>query len=78
MNLPGCEYITHKLIQRPWGPECRFTVRLSDGDEINEVISVPNMGITEEELASLILRRTEIIQKALQDAKRDREATFGQ
>lgn len=31
MEISGYTYITHKLIDRPWYPECRFTVaRLTD------------------------------------------------
>jgi hypothetical protein len=47
--------MTHKLIDRPWGPECRFTVaRMPDGSHINEVIRIPDMKIEEAELVKLI------------------------
>ncbi len=54
MEIEGYKYITHKLIQRVWGAECRFTVaRLTDGSHINDVIEIGDMGISE---ADLIIR----------------------
>ncbi len=55
MIIPGYEYITHKLIQRPWGAECRFTVaRITDGSHINDVIGVDNVNISEADLITKI------------------------
>ena len=40
LTIPDYTYIAHKLINRPWGPEVRFTVARSDGSHINEVIPI--------------------------------------
>ena len=34
MEIEGYTYITHKLIDRPWYPECRYTFARSDGSHI--------------------------------------------
>ena len=53
MNIPGYEYITHELINRSWGPEVRFTVK--DGNDfIDDVVSIKNINITEEEIIEYI------------------------
>ncbi len=67
MEIPGYTYITHKLIQRPWGPECRFTVQDSDGQFIDEVIPVQSMEVTEEELSVLISERADRIKLSQQE-----------
>jgi hypothetical protein len=55
MEIKDHTYITHKLIDRPWYPECRFTVaRLTDDSHINEVIRIPSMKVEETDLAKLI------------------------
>jgi hypothetical protein len=55
MEISGYTYITHKLIDRPWYPECRFTVaRLTDNSHINEVIRIPSMKVEEKELVKLL------------------------
>lgn len=61
MKIEGYEYIQHNLTPRPWGPECQFTVAKPDGSHINEVISIPDLKIEEEELAKLILERVKLI-----------------
>ena len=58
MEIEGYKYIAHKLIQRPWGPECRFTVaRLPDNSHINEVIVIESIKIEESVLAEQIASR---------------------
>lgn len=71
MNIPGYTYITHKLIQRPWGPECRFTVSDPAGVHVNEVVAIPSMEATEVSLVEIISARL-----ARMKAIGDREATF--
>jgi hypothetical protein len=61
MNIEGYTYIAHKLIQRPWGPECRFTVARPDGSHINEVIGISGLDISEADLPALIKTRCELI-----------------
>lgn len=55
MDIKGYKYITHKLIPRPWGAECRFTVARLDGTLIDNVVAIPDMKILEEDLAVIIL-----------------------
>jgi len=61
MNIKNYTYITHKLIQRPWVAECRFTVVKDDNTHINEVIIIPSMNIEESELIKLIEQRLAVI-----------------
>lgn len=61
MEIDGYTYIAHKLINRPWGPECRFTVARIDGSHINEVIGIASMDIAENDLAVLIKTYCELI-----------------
>ena len=55
LTIEGYTYITHKLINRPWGPEVRFTVAREDGSHINEVAPVSSMKIEEKELVEAIV-----------------------
>jgi len=61
MEIPGYTYIAHKLVLRPWGAECRFTVKEGDNPDINEAITIPGMDIKEKDLVSLISRRLQSI-----------------
>ena len=54
LELPGYKYITHKIIPRSTGTECRFTVD-KEGRHFNEVILVPDEKITDEDLTKLML-----------------------
>jgi len=54
MEIEGFTYITHKLINRPWGPECRYTFAWPTGEHINEVIRIPGMDISNEDLKILV------------------------
>lgn len=60
MEIAGYTYITHKLISRPWGSECRFTVKTENGVNIDDVIPVPSTKIEENDLAKLILARLDL------------------
>ncbi len=55
--IEGYIYITHKLISRPWGPECRFTVARSTGAHINEVIPIKDIVISDFDLQIVISNR---------------------
>lgn len=55
MEILGYTYITHKLIERPWGPELRFTIEDSQGQHINEAIPIGSMSATEAEIVEAIL-----------------------
>jgi hypothetical protein len=57
MKIIGYELIGYKLIERLWGPECRYTVARLDGSHINDVISIPNIKIPEGDLAKLVQAR---------------------
>lgn len=54
LTIPDYTYITHKLVQRPWGPTLRFTVGRSDGPDINEVLPISSMQATDSELVTVI------------------------
>ena len=55
MEIEGFTYITHKLIDRPWGPECRYTFAWPTGEHINEVIRIPSMDISNDDLKALVV-----------------------
>jgi len=46
MKLTGYELVGYKLINRPWGSECRYTVARPDQSHINNVIEIPDMKIS--------------------------------
>ena len=71
MDIEGYTYITHKLIRRPWGPECRFTFARENGSHINEVIKIPGMDISNQDLIALVSARLAQIKAA-----EDREALY--
>jgi hypothetical protein len=54
LAIPNYSYITHKLVQRPWGPTVRFTVGRSDGPDINEVLPISSMQAKDSELVTVI------------------------
>jgi len=37
MDIKGYKYIAHKIVPRPWGIECRFTVARLDESHINDI-----------------------------------------
>jgi len=55
MKLTGFEFITGKLVPRPWGTEYRFTAA-GAGTEYNEVLDVKK-DIDEKALAVLVQER---------------------
>ena len=66
MKIEGHQYITHKIIPRPWGIECRFTVARSDGTHINEIVML-NDGLEDEaQIASLIVGKLKVIDVPLE------------
>lgn len=69
--IPNYTYITHKLIPRPWGPECRFTVARPDGTHINEVVSIKTMQINDTDLVAIISNLL-----ARMKTEEDRQAKF--
>lgn len=38
MMIPNYTYITHRVVVRPWGIECLFTVADPEGNEINDIV----------------------------------------
>lgn len=52
--ISGYTYITHKIINRPWGPECRATFADADGTHINEVFPIPSADATNQQLVDII------------------------
>ena len=66
MKIEGYQYITHKIIPRPWGIECRFTVARLDGTHINEIVML-NDGLEDEaQIASLIIGKLKAIDVPLE------------
>ena len=41
MNIPGYTWITGKKVDRPWGPEYRYTVETPESEHINSVVLLP-------------------------------------
>jgi len=66
LEIEGYDYITHKIVQRPWGKECRFTVKGTKGN-IDDVISVAE-NVTDEELVLKIKNHAEY-----RERQKDRE-----
>ena len=54
LTIPDYTYVTHKLINRPWGPEVRFTVKDSNNQFIDEVTPIKSMSATDSELVEVI------------------------
>lgn len=54
LTIEGYTHITHKLSQRSWGPEVRFTFADAAGVHSNEVLSVPSMDVTNRQLIDII------------------------
>jgi len=71
MNIPGYTYVTHKLIDRPWGPECRYTVRDADGKLLDDVAAIPAMSVTEDALVDIISARLALITGPLPQPEED-------
>ena len=66
MKIEGYLYIIHKIIPRPWGIECRFTVARPDGTHINEIVML-NDGLEDEaQIASLIVGKLKVIDVPLE------------
>jgi hypothetical protein len=66
MNIAGYIYVTHKLINRPWGPECRFTVRRPDGTLIDDVVNISSMDISNANLVDVVTNHLSIL-KGIKD-----------
>jgi len=70
MKIEGYQYIIHKIIPRPWGIECRFTVARPDGTHINEIVML-NDGLEDEaQIASLIVGKLKVIDVPLEIPER--------
>ena len=41
MEIKDYEWITGKMVSRPWGIEYRYTVKKSDGTHINDIVMLP-------------------------------------
>ena len=57
MIIAGYTYVTHKLISRPWGPECRYTFRRPDGTLIDDTVDVGSMDISDADLIDKVTAR---------------------
>ena len=66
MKIEGYQYITHKIIPRPWGIECRFTVARPDGTHINEIVMLSDGLEDEAQIASLIVGKLKVIDVPLE------------
>jgi hypothetical protein len=60
MNIPGYKYLTHKIITRPWGVECRFAVRRDNEPDFNDIVMVSSEKADEKELVELIVARLKL------------------
>lgn len=47
MDIPNYEFITGKIVPRPWGSEYRFTVKNQEGRIFDEVIMLENDKVEE-------------------------------
>lgn len=61
MQIPGYTYITHKLVQRLWGAECRYTVARPDGTHINDVVAISSMKLDEAEIEKIVIARLLVV-----------------
>ncbi len=52
LTIPDYTYVTHKLINRPWGPEVRFTVKDNANQFIDAVVPIDSMAATDSELVA--------------------------
>ena len=68
MKIEGYEYIAHKIINRPWGVECRFAVKKPDGDDINDIVIIKDEKVTEKELVELITSRLQMIDIPIEES----------
>ena len=66
MKIEGYQYIIHKIIPRPWGIECRFTVARPDGTYINEIVMLSDGLEDEAQIASLIVGKLKVIDVPLE------------
>jgi hypothetical protein len=71
MDIPGYTYVTHKLIPRPWGPECRYTVKDANDQFIDDVVPIKSMNISQADLIQVVTDRL----RQMKDAK-DYEDSF--
>jgi len=62
MEIRGYQYIAHKIVPRPWGIECRFTVD-KNGQHINDIVMLRDGREGEEEIAELISERLSLIDR---------------
>jgi hypothetical protein len=60
MKIPGYTYVTHKIISRPWGPECRYTVS-RDGIDINDVVMLSSVKADDQQVCDQIVARLAVI-----------------
>lgn len=55
MKIIGYNWITGKMVPRPWGIEYRYTVAKPDGDHINDVVMLPDGEKTDEKIIISII-----------------------
>jgi len=65
MEIPGYTYLTHKIIFRPWGIECRFTVG-RDGQHFNDIVMLETGNENETVIADAIVKRLVPVIAAIQ------------
>ena len=65
MEIRGYQYIAHKIIPRPWGIECRFTVD-KDGRHINDIVMLKDGKESVEEIAELIGKRLALVDRPVE------------
>jgi hypothetical protein len=67
LEISRYKYITHKIIPRPTGTECRFTMVNKEGRYFDEVIRVPKEKIADKDLVKLILAHLAIVDHPVEE-----------
>ena len=65
MEIPGYKYIGHRIMIRPWGIECLFTVD-RDGQHFNDIVMVETGNENETVIADAIVKRLVPVIAAIQ------------
>jgi hypothetical protein len=73
VEIEGYKYLAHKIVPRPWGIECRFTVD-KNGLHFNDIVMLETGKEDEKEIAGIILKRMLVMDRP--DAKQEPEKIY--
>jgi len=80
MEIKGYEWVTGKVVERPWGVEYRYTVINKGGRYFDDIVILPDKETKEEEITLLIaekLAKIDVVPPVLPDpievAKQEKE-----